>query len=67
MLGLDIGHQTHPGVPESFRVLVKELQSLGLSVEVISASEEKITFGKDEHKERLPRLGLGLGIPGGAR
>ncbi len=56
-----------PGVPESFRVLVKELQSLGLSVEVVSDDDEKITFGKDEHKERLPRLGLGLGIPGGLR
>jgi DNA-directed RNA polymerase subunit beta len=56
-----------PGLPESFRVLVKELQSLGLSVEVISESEEKMTFGKEEQKERLPKLGLGLGIPGGAR
>jgi len=56
-----------PGLPESFRVLVKELQSLGLSVEVISESDEKMTFGKDEQKERLPKLGLGLGIPGGAR
>ncbi|RMF04599.1 MAG: DNA-directed RNA polymerase subunit beta [Chloroflexi bacterium] len=56
-----------PGLPESFRVLVKELQSLGLSVEVISDSEEKMTFGKEEQRERLPKLGLGLGIPGGAR
>jgi len=56
-----------PGLPESFRVLVKELQSLGLSVEVISESDEKMTFGKEEQKERLPKLGLGLGIPGGAR
>ena len=56
-----------PGLPESFRVLVKELQSLGLSVEVISENDEKMTFGKEEQKERLPKLGLGLGIPGGAR
>jgi DNA-directed RNA polymerase subunit beta len=56
-----------PGLPESFRVLVKELQSLGLSVEVISETDEKMTFGKEEQKERLPKLGLGLGIPGGAR
>jgi len=56
-----------PGVPESFRVLVKELQSLGLSVEVIGENEDRITFGKEEQKERLPRLGLGLGIPGGVR
>ncbi len=56
-----------PGLPESFRVLVKELQSLGLSVEVVSEDEEVMTFGKEEQKERLPKLGLGLGIPGGAR
>jgi len=32
-----------PGVPESFKVLVKELQSLGLAVEVIN-EEERATF-----------------------
>jgi DNA-directed RNA polymerase subunit beta len=56
-----------PGLPESFRVLVKELQSLGLSVEVISENDERMTFGKEEQRERLPKLGLGLGIPGGVR
>jgi DNA-directed RNA polymerase subunit beta len=56
-----------PGVPESFRVLVKELQSLGLSVEVISENEERIQFGKEDQKEKLPKLGLGLGIPGSPR
>ncbi len=30
-----------PGVPESFKVLVKELQSLGLAVEVLNDEEEK--------------------------
>jgi DNA-directed RNA polymerase subunit beta len=58
---------TEPGVPESFRVLVKELQSLGLSVEVLSEDEERIQFGKEEQEEKLPKLGLGLGIPGGLR
>jgi DNA-directed RNA polymerase subunit beta len=58
-----------PGVPESFRVLVKELQSLGLSVEVISDGEERVQFGKEDQKEKLPKLGLGLGlkIPGSPR
>jgi DNA-directed RNA polymerase subunit beta len=51
-----------PGVPESFRVLVKELQSLGLSVEVISESEERTQFGKEDRKEKMPKLGLGLGF-----
>ena len=49
-----------PGVPASFRVLVKELQSLGLSVEAISDEGEVIRFGKDEERTRPPRLGLGL-------
>ena len=30
-----------PGVPESFKVLVKELQSLGLAVEVLNEEEEE--------------------------
>jgi DNA-directed RNA polymerase subunit beta len=51
-----------PGVPESFRVLVKELQSLGLSVEVISDSEDRVQFGKEDRKEKMPKLGLGLGF-----
>ncbi len=38
------------GVPESFKVLVKELQSLGLAIEVIN--EEKTTFA-EETKEAL--------------
>jgi DNA-directed RNA polymerase subunit beta len=38
-----------PGVPESFKVLVKELQSLGLAVEVIN-EEEKATFGPETGK-----------------
>ena len=51
-----------PGVPESFRVLVKELQSLGLSVEVLDEEEEKLHFGKDQEEEQLPDLGLGLDL-----
>jgi DNA-directed RNA polymerase subunit beta len=49
-----------PGVPESFRVLVKELQSLGLAVEVLNEEEEALFFGKEEDEEQLPELGLGL-------
>jgi DNA-directed RNA polymerase subunit beta len=33
---------SQPGVPESFKVLVKELQSLGLSVEVINEEENRL-------------------------
>ena len=53
-----------PGVPESFRVLVKELQSLGLSVEVVNEKEEVIQFGKDEGEEQLPKLGFSISVPG---
>jgi DNA-directed RNA polymerase subunit beta len=53
-----------PGVPESFRVLVKELQSLGLSVEVVDAKEEVIQFGREDAEEKLPNLGFSLSLPG---
>jgi DNA-directed RNA polymerase subunit beta len=49
-----------PGIPASFRVLVKELQSLGLSVEAVTDAGEVVRFGKDAEKMRTPRLGLGL-------
>ncbi|MCD6519964.1 MAG: DNA-directed RNA polymerase subunit beta [Anaerolineae bacterium] len=50
------------GIPESFRVLVKELQSLGLSVEVLNEKGEWIQFGRQETVEVLPNLGFGLGF-----
>ncbi|MBE6787276.1 MAG: DNA-directed RNA polymerase subunit beta [Ruminococcaceae bacterium] len=47
-----------PGVPESFKVLIKELQSLGLDVKVLDKDNEEIdlkqTFDDDD---------LGLGTP----
>ncbi len=49
-----------PGIPTSFRVLVKELQSLGLCVEAVSESGEIITFGKEDEKSRTPKLNTGL-------
>ena len=49
-----------PGIPASFRVLVKELQSLGLSVEAVTDEGEMIRFGKEDERSRPPRLGLGL-------
>jgi DNA-directed RNA polymerase subunit beta len=52
-----------PGIPASFRVLVKELQSLGLAVEAISDAGEITRFGKDEDRARVPRLG-GFGLLG---
>jgi DNA-directed RNA polymerase subunit beta len=52
-----------PGVPEGFRVLVKELQSLGLSIEVLAENGEMVQFGREDSEERLPKLGLGLNLP----
>jgi DNA-directed RNA polymerase subunit beta len=56
-----------PSIPASFRVLVKELQSLGLAVEAVIDSGEVIRFGKDEEKIHPPKvdtglLGLGEGV-----
>ncbi len=49
-----------PSLPASFRVLVKELQSLGLAVEAVSDTGEIIRFGKDEERSRPPRVSTGL-------
>ena len=49
-----------PSIPASFRVLVKELQSLGLAVEAVSDSGDVIKFGKDEEKIHPPKLDTGL-------
>ncbi len=49
-----------PSIPASFRVLVKELQSLGLAVEAVTDTGEIIKFGKDEERARPPKLGTGL-------
>lgn len=49
-----------PSLPASFRVLVKELQSLGLAVEAVMETKEVIRFGKDEERVRPPRLETGL-------
>jgi DNA-directed RNA polymerase subunit beta len=49
-----------PGVPESFKVLVKELQSLGLSVEVLNEEEKAVSADKvkeaSESEKGLPSL-----------
>ena len=43
------------GLPASFRVLVKELQSLGLAVTAVFDNGEVNTFGKEEdHQKKAP-------------
>jgi len=49
-----------PGIPASFKVLVKELQSLALAVEAVTDSGEVLHFGRDERRAQLPKLGMGL-------
>ena len=49
-----------PSIPASFRVLVKELQSLGLAVEAVNEGGDVVRFGKDEEKQHPPRMDTGL-------
>jgi len=49
-----------PSLPASFRVLVKELQSLGLAVEAEMENGDIIRFGKDEGKIKPPKIDTGL-------
>jgi DNA-directed RNA polymerase subunit beta len=49
-----------PGIPTSFRVLVKELQSLGLAVEAITDMGEVIKFGKEDEGQKKPQPTTGL-------
>ncbi|MFD1929740.1 DNA-directed RNA polymerase subunit beta [Sporosarcina siberiensis] len=50
-----------PGVPESFKVLIKELQSLGLDVKMLSADYEEIELRDlDEGDDMQPTDALNL-------
>jgi DNA-directed RNA polymerase subunit beta len=45
-----------PGVPESFKVLIKELQSLGMDVKILSGDEEEIEMRDVEDEEELQQV-----------
>ena len=45
-----------PGIPAAFKVLVKEMQSLGLAIEAVLDTGEIVKFGKDEDKARMPGI-----------
>ncbi len=47
---------TGAGVPESFKVLVKELRSLGLSIDVINEDEQTVEFTEDTSRDLLSNL-----------
>ena len=42
------------GVPESFKVLIKELQSLALDIKVLSDTREEIIIGEDDDDDIVP-------------
>ena len=51
-----------PGVPESFKVLIKELQSLGLDVSVLTEQEEELRIEEEltDGVESLENIGIEL-------
>ncbi len=51
-----------PGIPESFKVLIKEMQSLGLDVEVLSEEGKEVDMTKEEDEilKTVEDLGIDL-------
>lgn len=49
-----------PSVPESFKVLIKELQSLGLSVDVLTEDERAIELNDDMDSDLAALDGINL-------
>ena len=51
-----------PGVPESFKVLIKELQSIGLDIKVLNEDEEEISLRdtEDDINETARKLDLDI-------
>jgi DNA-directed RNA polymerase subunit beta len=49
-----------PGVPVAFKVLVKEMQALGINVEVLNEDEQKIHFVEDTVNDVMPELDINL-------
>ncbi|HEY6542806.1 MAG TPA: DNA-directed RNA polymerase subunit beta [Ktedonobacteraceae bacterium] len=49
-----------PGVPVAFKVLVKELQSLGINVEILNEDEQQIWLNEDASADSMPELGINL-------
>ncbi len=53
-----------PRVPESFKVLIKELRSLGLNAEILDSNDEEIPLGEEDASAYpLPDLG-GINLAG---
>ena len=51
------GHNVpKPGVPESFKVLVKELQSLALDIRVLDKNDEEISLIDDDEDDNFEKI-----------
>ncbi|WP_239619165.1 DNA-directed RNA polymerase subunit beta [Cohnella mopanensis] len=53
-----------PGVPESFKVLIKELQSLGMDVKILSGDEQEIEMKEMDDEEDAAGDKLNLNLEG---
>ncbi|MNM70608.1 DNA-directed RNA polymerase subunit beta [compost metagenome] len=53
-----------PGVPESFKVLIKELQSLGMDVKILTENEEEIEMKEIDDEEDASGDKLSLNLEG---
>jgi DNA-directed RNA polymerase subunit beta len=49
-----------PGVPEAFKVLVKELQSLALNLDILNDDDQKIFMSEDPTDDVMPNLGVNI-------
>lgn len=51
-----------PGIPESFKVLIKEMQSLGLDAKIFTEDEEELQIAEDEDdfNDTAKKLGLDM-------
>ncbi|MDB4866989.1 MAG: rpoB [Cohnella sp.] len=53
-----------PGVPESFKVLIKELQSLGMDVKILTENEEEIELRESDDEDDAAGDKLNLNLEG---
>jgi DNA-directed RNA polymerase subunit beta len=51
-----------PGIPESFRVLAKEMQSLALNVEVLNAAGQVVSLKEDDFESDRAAEELGINL-----
>jgi DNA-directed RNA polymerase subunit beta len=51
-----------PGIPESFKVLMKEMQSLGLNVEVLDGAENPVNLRDTADDADRATASLGVNI-----